>query len=80
MSTTEIREHLRQVIEKIEDPSLLTDISEFIEDSMIDEKPLSHVQKLALDKAIQQGLKDFEEGRSYSYEEIKKKFPEWPTD
>ena len=80
MSTNEIKERLHQVIDEIEDSSLLIDINEYIEDVIReDETPFTDIQKLALDKAIQQGLKDFEEGRFYSLEEIKKKIPEWPS-
>lgn len=78
MSTTEIKERLHQVIDQIEDINLLNEIDEFISDTItVEETPLNEEQRKRLDMAISQGLKDIEEGRTTSWEDVKKKHPQW---
>jgi len=81
MEITEIKRHLHEMIDTIEDADILNEIDDFISDVVIDEEtPLSDLQKRALNKSIQRGLKDFEEGRVHTFDEVKKRFPEWPSD
>jgi hypothetical protein len=70
------KEKIIEKIQKIEDESILEDLLEIIDlelDLVGDTIQLNDEQKLAIDE----GLKDLEEGRSFSDEEARKMIDEW---
>ncbi len=71
-----IKEKLIEKIKKIEDESILEDLLEVIDLELElegDIIQLNNEQKTA----IEEGLKDIEEGRSFSNEEARKMIDEW---
>ncbi len=70
------KEKLIEKIKKIEDESILEDLLEVIDLELeleIDIIQLNNEQKTA----IEEGLKDIEEGRSFSNEEARNMIDEW---
>jgi hypothetical protein len=70
------KEKIIEKIQRIQDESILEDLLEIIDlelDMVGDTVQLSDDQKSAIDE----GLKDIQEGRSYSNEEARKMVDEW---
>ncbi|HWA06196.1 MAG TPA: hypothetical protein VG961_06580 [Ignavibacteria bacterium] len=77
MTTTEIKRHLHNQIDTIEDLDKLNEIKEIINfivnEEVIEWESLSEEER----KGIEEGLKDVEEGRTISYDEFRKKHEKW---
>ena len=74
MTKTEIKQHLHSVIDTVENESKLEEIQEIVDYLVNNEEVLVTPEEM---EAIEEGLKDVEEGRTISYEELKKKHSEW---
>jgi len=74
MTKTEIKQHLHSVIDTVENESKLEEIQEIVDYLVNNEEVIVTPEEM---EAIAEGLKDVEEGRTISYEELKKKYSEW---
>jgi len=72
------KKNLMEWISKLEDKSIIEDIK-FLRDNSSNEKDwwddLSEEEK----KGIEEGLRDIEEGRTYTYEQVKDEVKKWFT-
>ena len=72
------KQNLMEWISKLEDKSIIKDLK-FLRDNFAKEKDwwddLSEAEK----KGIEEGLRDIEEGRTYTYEQVKDEVKKWFT-
>ena len=74
MTKTEIKQDIHSKIDLLEDDQKLENLREIVDFIVNDEEVvLSEEESIA----IEEGLRDVEEGRTISYEDLKKKHSEW---
>lgn len=74
MTKTEIKQDIHSKIDLLEDDQKLENLREIVDFIVNDEEVVLSEEESA---AIEEGLKDVEEGRTISYEDLKKKHSEW---
>jgi predicted transcriptional regulator len=74
MTKTEMKQSIHDLVDTIEDESKLEQIQEMLGYWVNKEKVSVSPEEM---EAIEEGLKDVEEGRTISYEDFKKKHSEW---
>lgn len=74
MTKAEIKQSIHSLVDTIEDESKLEQIQEMLGYWVNKEKVSVSPEEM---EAIEEGLKDVEEGRTISYEDLKKKHSEW---
>ena len=73
-----MKNHLHEMIDKIEDIRVLNEIDGLINDVLlIDEDKLNSDSRLKLEAAITEGLNQVNEGDFITYEEFRKKHAKW---
>lgn len=77
MTKTEIKQNIHSLIDEVDDKNKLEEIQEFVDfiinNQTIERESLSEGEC----KAVEEGLKDSKEGRTFSYEDFKKKHSKW---
>lgn len=74
MTKTEIKQSIHDLVDTVEDESKLEQIQEMLGYWVNKEEVSVSPEEM---EAIEEGLKDVEEGRTISYEDFRKKHSEW---